>query len=225
MRNRAVRFFISSKIVLSSIIITLLVGCATGPVFHVSVDSISPPEAESKKMYILLPGLKNVETTDLQFKEYATYVERALTSRGLVKANSLEDANIAIFLAYGIGNPQDNIYSYSLPIWGQTGVSSSSTFGTVNTFGNTATYSGTTTYTPTYGVTGFMPIVGSYVTYFRFLILDAVDLDEYKQSQKITQLWQTTATSTGSSGDLRLVFPILVTATKPYLGEKHGQEG
>ena len=225
MRNRAVRFFISSeKIILSSIITIFLVGCATGSDFRVSVDSISAPETESKKKYVLLPLLENVQETDLQFQEYATYVKRALTSRGFVKVSSLEDANIAIFLAYGIGNPQEKMFSYALPIWGQTGVSSSITSGTVTTFGNTATYSGSTTYTPTYGTTGYMPIVGLYVHYFRFLILDAVDLDEYRQTQKITQLWQTTATSTGSSDDLRRVFPILVAAIKPYLGTNTGQK-
>ena len=222
MRNRTARSFVFSKIVLICFVIVFLSGCAT--FFHVSVDSISSPEAESKKRYILLPGLKNMEPTDLQFKEYAAYVERALTSRGFVKANNLEDANIAIFLVYGIGNPQENIYSYSLPVWGQTGASSSSTFGTINTFGNTATYSGTTTYTPKYGITGFMPIVGSYVTYFRYLVLDAVDIDQYKQTQKIVQLWQTTVTSTGRSGDFRLVFPILVAASKPYMGTNTGKK-
>lgn len=210
-----------SKIVLICLIIALLSGCAT---FRVNVDSISSSDAESKKSYILLPGLKNMEPTDLQFKEYAIYIEKALTSRGFVKANGLEDASIAIFLVYGIGNPQENIYSYSLPIWGQTGVSSADTFGHINTFGNTTTYSGTTIYTPTYGITGYMPIVNSYTTYFRFLMLDAVDLDEYKQSQKITQLWQTTVTSAGSSDDLRFVFPILVAASKPYIGTNTGKK-
>jgi hypothetical protein len=210
-KNRTIQFLIYRLIILS-------VGCATAQKFYVDIDSISSTETELKKRYILLSGLKNIEVGDLQFKEYAQYVERALTSKGFVKANNLEEANVAIFLAYGIGDPQKHVYSYSLPIWGQTGVSSSTTYGTINTFGSTATYSGWTTYTPKYGVTGFMPIVGSYVTHFRFLILDAVDLDEYKRSQKVVQLWQTIITSTGSSDDLRRVFPILVAASKPYIG-------
>ena len=61
-------------------------------------------------------------------------------------------------------------------------------------------------------------MVGSNITYFRFLVLDAIDYDEYKQSQKIVPLWQTIVTSTGSSGDLRSVLPVLVAASKPYIG-------
>jgi hypothetical protein len=210
-------------IILSFLLILSAVGCASDLKFHVEIDSISSPDAVSKRKYILLPGIKDVKNSDLQFIEYAKYIDKALASKKFVKAKSFEDANVAIFLVYGIGNPQESTFSYALPTWGQTGISSSNTYGSINTFGNTASYSGFTTYTPTYGITGFIPIRGSYITYFRFLILDAVDLDEYKQSQKINQLWQTTVTSTGSSGDLRLIFPIMVAASKPYLGSNTGK--
>lgn len=221
MRDKTIQTF--RGIVIFCLLFLSLSGCATTPTFHVDIDSISSPNADSKKKYILLAGIKDVKDTDLQFIEYTKYIDKALISKGFIKANKFEDANVAIFLVYGIGNPQKNTYSYALPMWGQTGVSTSTTYGSLNTFGNTATYSGFTTYTPTYGITGFVPASGSYVTYFRFLILDAVDLDEYKQSQKMNQLWQTTVTSTGSSGDLRLVFPILVAASKPYLGSNTGK--
>lgn len=212
------------------ICLLFLSGCATtqktkaNPTFGVDVDAISSHNAESKKKYILLPGIKDIKDTDLQFLEYSSYIDKALASRGFVKTKSFEDANVAIFLIYGIGHPQEKSFSYSLPMWGQTGVSSSNTYGTINKFGTTGTYSGSTIYNPTYGITGFIPVSGSFVTYFRFLILDAVDLDEYKKSEKTIQLWQTTVTSTGSSGDLRKVFPVLVAASKPYLGLNTGKK-
>ena len=232
MENKATYIF--RGIVIFCILFLSLYGCAMTQKYHVDVDvdSISSPDADSKKKYILLSGIKDVKDTDLQFDvkdtdlqfiEYTKYIETALISRGFFKANTIEDANVAIFLVYGMGKPQKNTYSYALPMWGQTGVSSSTTYGSLNTFGNTATYSGTTTYNPTYGITGFVPGSGSYVNYFGFLILDAVDIDEYKKSQKMNQLWQTTVTSTGSSGDLRLVFPVMVAASKEYLGLNTGK--
>ncbi|MCX8050102.1 MAG: hypothetical protein N3A55_10665 [Methylohalobius sp.] len=127
--------------------VALLVGCAAGSV-HVNIDSISTPNADIKKKYILLPGLKDVESTDLQFKEYAGYIEKGLTSKGYVKAENFGDADIAIFLAYGIGEPQEHLYTYSLPEWGQTGILASTTFGAISTYGNHGTYRGTTTYIP-----------------------------------------------------------------------------
>ena len=198
--------------------------CAVGPRFQVNIDSISGSGTEIKNRYILLPGLKDLNEGDLQYREYATYVERGLLEKGFVKANDLDDANVAIFLVYGIGDPQEHQYTYSLPIWGQTGVSSSSTFGNISTFGNTGTYSATTTYTPTYGVVGSTTHTGTRATYFRYFWLDAVDLDEYRRTEKVSQLWKTTVTSIGSSGDLRQVFPVLVGAAKNYYGTNTGKK-
>jgi hypothetical protein len=56
------------------------------------------------------------------------------------------------------------------------------------------------------------------------MVLDAVDLDEYKKSKNEVQLWKTTVTSSGSSGDLRRVFPILVGASQQYIGKNTGQK-
>ncbi|MHC4295036.1 MAG: hypothetical protein ACYSTL_05570, partial [Planctomycetota bacterium] len=118
-----------------------------------------------------------------------------------------------------ISEPKEHPYSYSVPHFGQTGISSSSTYGTLQSFGNYGTYSGTTTYQPTYGITGYSNHVGTYVTYTRRFNLVACDLDIYRREEKVKELWRVLAVSTGSSGDLRRVFPILVAAAQPYLGE------
>lgn len=194
--------------------VTLLGGCA---LMHVYVDSISAQNAEMKRRYVLLSGLKNINPDDPQFKEFACYVEKALALKGFIKANDFEDAELAIFLTYGIEG-QENLITYLLPVWGQTGISSSFSHGSITTSGDITTYSGWTTYIPSYGITGYIPIVKTHETYFRFLIIDAVDLEEYKRSQKIVSVWRTIVTSTGSSNDLRRVFPVLIGASKSYIG-------
>ena len=199
-------------------------GCTTiRPQLHVNVDSISSEFASAKKSYVLLPGNKDIPAEDLQFKEFAAYVNWALTAKGFVQTSNRENADIVIFLVYGIGNPQEHLYSYSLPMWGQTGVSSSPTSGTINMYGNFGSYSGTTTYTPQYGITGDASDVDPYTTYFRYILLDAYDLDTYRREKKLRQIWRTTITSTGSSGDLRRVFPVLVAGSQVYLGANTGQ--
>lgn len=214
----------------------VLSGCANmrPPTFHINVDSIS--SAKENKIYVLLPSNKNVKVDDLQFKEYAKYVNRALQRKGFSPAKNFQKANVAIFLGYGIGEPKEHQFTYSLPTWGKTGISSSTTYGTSNTYGNLNTYgnygtysgntnsSSTTIYTPTYGITGSTRHSGSYTTYFRFMFLDAVDLEEFKKSKKTVQLWKTTVTSSGSSSDLRRVFPILVAASKNYIATNTGKK-
>ena len=205
------------RAVIFPLVILMLASCTR---YHINVDSISSGK-HTKNSYVLLPGDKSISASDLQFKEYASYVNRALIKQGFTSADSFQDASLAIFLTYGIGEPEQQLYTYSVPTYGQTGVSSSNTTGTLNTDGS---YSGTTTYTSTYGVTGSTTHVGTKTTYFRFVVMDAFDLDEYKASEKEVQLWKTTVTSTGSSGDLRMVFPILVAASQEYIGTNTGKK-
>jgi len=108
MENKATYTF--RGIVIFCILFLSLYGCAMTQKYHVDVDSISSPDADSKGKYILLSGIKDVKDTDLQFIEYTKYIETALISRGFFKANTIEDANVAIFLVYGMGKPQNNRY-------------------------------------------------------------------------------------------------------------------
>jgi len=201
----------------------ILQGCATAPEFNVNVNSISGSDSNIKNKYFLIPGLKDVNKDDLQFQEYSRYVEKALWRKGYVKAASFNEADIAIFMSYGIGEPQVRQYSYSVPTYGQTGVSAANTYGTVNTYGNSASYNATTTYTPTYGITGATTQIGTAVTYSRYLELEALDVAEYKKSNSQKQVWKTMVTSTGSSSDLRQVMPVMVAASSEYIGSNTGK--
>ncbi len=212
------------RIISIFIFLIVLHGCGVAPKFSIDVDSISAPNLASGNDYVLMPGNDGAKESDLQYREFSNYVNRALRLQGYRQANNIHKADIAILLRYGIGDPKTEHYTYSLPTWGQTGVSSSSTYGTVTTYGNNANYSGTTTYTPTYGITGSTTHSGTRTSFFRFMQLAAVDLHEYKKTDKIIPIWITTVTSSGSSGDLRQVFPVLVAASMPYIGNNTGKK-
>lgn len=198
-------------------------GCATTR-FVVQVDSLTAPERRSGSSYILLPGREDVAANDLQYREFEAYVERALNKRGFVKATSLEEADTAILLNYGIGEPQTTTYTYSLPVYGQTGGGTATYSGSTYGSGGYSHTTGTIQQQPTYGVVGSQTHTGSVTTYFRYLILDAVDLSAYRESQEIVPVWKTTITSTGSSGDLRRVVPVLVGAATEHIGTNTGQQ-
>lgn len=197
-------------------------GC--GATYRVQVDSISASNSSNMRSYVLLPGNDDTTPSDLQFMEFGKYIKHVLSSKGYVEADDFNEADLAIFLAYGIGDPQEHQYTYNLPVWGETGVSSSYTHGTLYSYGNYGTYSGTTTYTPSYGITGYTTHMGTYLTYFRFMVLDAYDMQKSRESQDLVQAWKTTVTSMGSSGDLRRVFPILAAASKDYIASNTRQK-
>jgi hypothetical protein len=205
-----------------SIFLILLQGCATH--YTVNVDSISSTEHQESEEYLLLSDSEDININDLQFKEYAGYIDIALQKIGYKKAEKPSDANIAIFLSYSISDPHHHQYSYSIPTYGQTGVSSSNTYGTLSSYGNNTTYSGTTTYTPTYGVTGSTSHTGTSITYVRTMQLTAFDVSNYSADKEMINLWKTSVISNGSSGDLRLIFPVLVAAAMPYIGKNTGRE-
>lgn len=199
-----------------------LTACGTGPLrYSTQVDSLASPNATQAKTYLILPGNAGVTADDLQYQEFATYVMRSLTANGFVEAKKFDDADVAVVLTYGIGDPQTHEYSYSLPTFGQTGVSSSQTSGIVTSSGS---YSATTTYTPSFGVTGYVPQTGSVTTYFRYVVMAGYDLKVYQATGKQVQLWRTRITSTGTSGDLRTVFPIMIAAAEPYVGVNSGKQ-
>ena len=218
------------KNIIISVFILLFSGCAMKPKYFVNVDSIG--DIHHKTKYVLMSGFKNISITNLEFQEYSKYIDKALQNKGFVKTD-FKNADVAIFLRYGISKPQKHIQSYSIPVYGQTGVSSATTYGTsnthgtLNTYGKNRYYSGntysnsTTYYTPTYGIKGYQSGVSKYITYIRYYELNAIDLEYYKKQR---ELWKTTVTSTGSSGDLRRVFPILVAASEKYIGSNTGKQ-
>jgi hypothetical protein len=61
------------------------------------------------------------------------------------------------------------------------------------------------------------------MTYTRYAKITAYDRQQYKQDKKEVMLWETDIVSTGSSGDLRHVFPIMIAAATPYIGENTGK--
>jgi len=206
-----------------AILSSMLVGCVTIPRYDVRIDSINSGTSSGRKYY-LFPGKKGVSASDLQFKEFATYTHRALQYKGFIPASGLNEADVAVFLYYDVSDPSERQYTYSTPIFGQTGVSSSRTYGSLYSYGNSATYSGTTTYTPTYGVVGSSQHSGTYVSFTRYISLNALDLDAYRANHEERQVWKTDIFSSGSSGDLRKAFPVMIAAAMRYIGENTGQQ-
>jgi hypothetical protein len=113
------------------------------------------------------------------------------------------------FFDFSIDGGQQVSRNYSRPTYGQTGVSGSTTTGTLNTYGNYGTYQGTTTYTPTYGITGYQTGTTRETIYGRGLMLDI-----YRPSpgQKAEKVYEASLGSAGSCGNLNAVMDTLLDA-------------
>lgn len=207
--------------------LTLLTACSSYPTYNVSVDAICAPTAFKKKKYVLLPEGNSVKANDLQFQEFAAYTENALEERGFERADTIDSADVAILLSYGISEPEVLEYTCSVPIWGQTGGSSTQKSGKSTSSHGSTTYTENTTHTPSYGIIGSKNEVRRSTRYTKHMTLSARSLANYKQSGSLDEaeeLWSTKTSSSGSSDDLRRIFPVLLVAAKPHIGRSTHQK-
>src|SRR5690606_34402428 len=93
----------------------------------------------------------------------------------------------------------------------------------VNPHSNNINYNQKTTNTPTYGVTGYKSVNQTVTQYLRYLAISAYDYNAFKDSGVEKIVWKTIITSSGTSGDLRKVFPYLIIAGQYYYGKSSGE--
>lgn len=150
--------------------------------------------------YNLMPFKE--QESKLEYATYAQKIKEQLDAKGFVEATS-DKADVIVFIEYGIDDGREVISSY--PIWGQTGVASSTTYGNINANGN---YSGTTFNTPRFGVVGSETT--SDTVYKRYLKLEMVDNKVYLASKKLKNIYEAKVVSVGSSNSLTKIMPYMI---------------
>jgi hypothetical protein len=185
-----------------------------------TVSSIKAPGVEAGKRFTVLPADKGTSPQDLLFMEFREYVKRALIAKGFLWCESKDQADVLVLLAYTIEAPKEHSETKTRLVYGQTGVSSSYTMGSVSQWGS---YSGSTTYFPSYGVVGAVPETKTYSTCTKYIRLAAFDCKAYMANGQETMLWWTEIISTGSSTDLRRIFPFMIAGSQELIAENTGQ--
>ncbi|WP_051258869.1 DUF4136 domain-containing protein [Chitinibacter tainanensis] len=186
---------------LATLVFTLLTGCGTFVRTNVSVFH-ELDSSLSGVTYTIVPS--NEQKESLEFRSYAKLIKNQLQTRGMSEV-PYKEAKYAILMQYGIDNGQEVVSTY--PIFGQTGVSSTYTTGSVNVYGNTATYNESTYVTPTFGVVGTG--TSSDTVFTRYLNLDIVDIANSGDG-KVRKVYEGKAISKGSSSQLAPVMPYMV---------------
>ncbi|MDR1182703.1 MAG: hypothetical protein LBL13_12060 [Bacteroidales bacterium] len=148
-------------------------------------------------------------------------MKKALRQKGYTFTSNSNEANIVIFYEYGISEPKEYTYQRIVPVWGQTGIASSTTTQRKNTWGET-TYK--TTNTPSYGQVGGTAITETDIKYMGWANITAYDADFYRQTGEDKMLWLTEITSEGWRDDLRIVFPYMMAASKEYIEQSSGHK-
>lgn len=209
------------KLILGVFALLIINGCGGMKVMSnvTTFHKISPTTEQVLFAFKPFPSQKN----NLEYETYAGYISQQLSKYNYILVPTSK-ASVIVQFDYSIDSGRT--VTGSAPTWGQTGVSSSSTYttgnvyGTVNTYGNYGTYSGsgsaisTTTYTPTYGVTGYRTVSATHYT--RELFVKMLD----KKTQKI--IYNARVDSRGQSNQISAVMPYLV---KSLFQEFPGKSG
>jgi hypothetical protein len=209
-------------LVLAVFSIYFISGCAR--IYHVQIDSINDRGSQLGRTYRLLPGNSDTGVNDLQFKEFAGYLVKLLAAQGYTLETTSQPAEMEIYFSYWIGEPEKHTYSYSEPVWGQTGVESYTQTSQYVNKDNSTTQVSNTYVEPQYGVTGYTTMTGEYTAYKKYVILDAYDIKNATNGAKLNEIWKTSIWASGKSSDLRKVMPALLAASAPYVGTNTGQE-
>ena len=212
--------------VLIGLVLTVI-GCAitlpqSVPQYLVHVDSLRGDTFQDRSTFYLFSGKEGVEPTDLQFREFSNCVRNALTVLGYTEAKDPKQAGIAVFLNYGIGEPQTTYFSYSYPVYGITG-GGTTTFSALASGGGATTHlSGSATQPLQFGVVGNKSKTESRTSYQRYITLEALSVASFSETQQKIPVWKTTITSSGASGDFRAVFPVMLAASQQYIAGDTG---
>lgn len=160
---------------------------------------------KSGKTYIFLPLEEQVEK--LEYKTFSSMIAEKLLIHGFTLAEGSNEPDIIIAFGYYIDDGVEQIGS--TPIIGQTGVSSSSSTGTIYSSGNTATYRGSTSYRPSYGVVGSRTY--SYTEYKRTFWMKFIDRKSIN-GQLFNTIYDVQVVSSGSTPQIQPIVPYMINA-------------
>jgi hypothetical protein len=186
---------------------------------HVGLDTYSNQEnTTGKKIAMIACNDESISKHDLKNQEFEKYLKKILAPKGYSFTDSSDTANVVIFYEYGISDPKIYTSQEVIPVWGQTGVSSSKTETRTDFSGRPYAH---TTYEPSYGVVGSNVVTNTEIKYMRWANVSAFDADYYRKTGGNKMIWLTEMRSEGETDDLRMMLPYLLTAARKYIGENH----
>ena len=214
--ERRVRFFFVSALLISA---CFLSACARK--VRVEIRSIAEREETQQarlmgQRCLVLPARQDVSPDDLQFREFSAQVSASLSQKGCTPAQDIEDADLAMMLDYGIGEPlivEQHSYVTYRP-WGRW----------------------------SRGIPDYVPVTTTYIFTTCWLGLEARLVEKAsppsggvskggassgpkaeKGAKLGRQVWKIDAVHAGQRIDLRALFPWLLAAAKGYYGVDSGQ--
>lgn len=195
------------RIVLTLLFIGILSGCAHTEDLQVSAITAKDAPVQYKK-FVIVSDKNEVVDNDLTFSEFARQVASVLDLQGYVQVKNLDDAQIMVVLTFHISEPQTKTEIVNTPVYPTVGPFYPGRFGYYPY--------------PLLGYPVYQPMVHQSIVYKKLVRLQALDAAAYANQKIIKPLWDIQITSNNQNGDLRYMFPYMLVAAQPYIGQNTG---
>ena len=174
--------------------------------YLVEVKSFGNYSMDNKSFFI--ESIDKYKVGDIEFELYANKLAQYLIIQGGNITKDKINADVCIFLDYGIGESAPLVHSH--PIFGNTGISSIRT--TTDYWGNTTSY-----VNHSVGIVGYS--TSETEQYRRYIDIYAYDNQSFSDDNP-KMIWKTNIESTGWKNDLQTIYPYMLYAARSYLGSQ-----
>lgn len=207
-------------------------GCGT--LYKLDVTAYNNPNIEVGKSYVVLSGNPDLSVSSPEFIGYANQVEKALEPKGYrrVQDGDLSVAELGIYVSMSISDPTKRYHSVRTAVYEspypQESASQVRASGGGNPGGGGTSGAQTMPATPPQEELSAVEEQGFATTvYTKHLNLVAIDLQKYikdiaeqgRQEAVPAEVWSIDIETTGQPRDLGEVFPVMMAAGQPYVGD------
>ncbi len=182
------------------IIPLILIGCQ---LVNTKVDAISAMPTEIADRTIFIAPYEEQDDKSISWSSTMNILTAELQQKGFTAVDSRDKAAYIAYFGYGIDEGETITTQYSIPEYGVTGYSGSSTQSTV--YGNSI--SSNTTLNKTYGVTGYSSGSRTNVIFTRSIRFEIFD----KKTKN--QVFDASATSRGTCHSFHPIAPYIIGST------------
>jgi hypothetical protein len=198
-------------------------GCAS--THRVQIDALAHPAlAPAKRTYVFASsGKAGQQPGDLRTDEVLRQVAQALAGRGF-RAVAGAEAELNIFVDFGVGDPVTRAYTFTTPIYAEMGGRySTRTRETKDADGKTRSTVEEVYIPGNYVRVGTDITTNSVTTYRKHLRLSARLREAGVKPEAGREVWTITAVMDDQEGDVRAALPLLTAAIGPHLATDTGR--
>lgn len=199
--------------------------------FEMKIDAFNGDFPISRRA-IVLPFVKGMNRSDLEFKLPKQLTEAMLKTKGYQVTDDASKADVGVFVYFKISDPKTVSETVSIPIYDYVSPPTQQATETTQTLYNNTGQSLGTIESRTTPVNSFSVPQRVYrgsesrtyhtTTYLRRLELEAIDMKLLTKKRETKQFWKIAVNSEGSSEDIRRALPPMAYAARYYIERDSG---